>query len=234
MARSRNRCSTRWRPAPRARRLTAAAAAAVLASAAHGAPLEVTVVDRDGEPVSGAAVAVTPADGSAPPPAPTAEPAVMSQADREFRPHVLVVQKGARVRFPNHDDVNHHVYSFSSAKRFELELYKGNPYPPLAFEHTGIVTLGCNIHDDMLGYIVVVDTPWFAKTGTDGGARFDALPADSYAVSAWTPRLPPDAERATAQVRIEAGTRRAVRLRIEEPLMPPRRGRDTSLPWADY
>lgn len=119
------------------------------------------------------------------------ERAVMDQKDNAFVPHMLVVQRGTAVTFPNSDSVSHHVYLFSEAKRFELALYKGNQHPPLVFDRPGIVVLGCNIHDGMLGYVVVVDTPHFATTDTAGRAVLHGLAAGAYTVDVFTPRAKP-------------------------------------------
>ena len=81
------------------------------------------------------------------------EPAIMNQIDKQFAPHVLVVQSGTDISFPNADNLFHHVYSFSPTKQFELKLYKEFTAEPLRFEQAGIVDIGCNIHDWMLGYI---------------------------------------------------------------------------------
>ena len=71
---------------------------------------------------------------------------------------------GTRVEFPNNDSVSHQVYSFSPAKRFQLPLYKGEIHPPVTFDQPGLVVLGCNIHDSMVGYIYVTDAPYFGTT----------------------------------------------------------------------
>jgi plastocyanin len=88
----------------------------------------------------------------------------MAQQKKQFVPEVLVVPVGSEVRFPNHDTVRHHVYSFSPAKKFELKLYTGTPANPVLFDRPGVVVLGCNIHDQMVGWILVVDTPYYAQT----------------------------------------------------------------------
>ncbi|WP_256096829.1 methylamine utilization protein [Pseudoalteromonas luteoviolacea] len=93
----------------------------------------------------------------------------MGQRDRAFTPHILVVPKGAQVSFPNYDSILHHVYSFSAAQPFEFKLYRDNPQA-LTFANTGVVELGCNIHDWMLGYILVVDSTHFAITNDKGVA----------------------------------------------------------------
>ena len=114
--------------------------------------------------------------------------AIMDQINRQFFPHVLVVQKNSQVRFPNSDSIKHHVYSFSPAKTFELQLYRGLDVDALLFNKVGVVELGCNIHDWMLGYILVVDTPYFAKTDIKGQVHF-TLPDGEYRLNIWHPRI---------------------------------------------
>ena len=163
--------SSRWR-------LALAAANIVLASNIEAARLSATVTDAKGGAIPESVVFATTSDGkraSTP-----AKAASMDQVNKEFVPFVLPVQLGAEVRFPNKDNIRHHVYSFSPAKAFELKLYSGVPSKPVMFDKPGAVALGCNIHDTMVGYIYVVDTPWFAKTGKDGEAKIEGLPAGDY------------------------------------------------------
>jgi hypothetical protein len=88
----------------------------------------------------------------------TVEPIyIMDQIDKQFFPNVLIIPKNGLVSFPNSDDIRHHVYSFSEAKTFELKLYAGKPKSPLRFNNRGLVVMGCNIHDSMVGYIYVTD-----------------------------------------------------------------------------
>ena len=146
-----------------------------------------SVRDAKGDPVPDAVVVAVPAAGS-PKPKPKAARDVVDQIDREFVPAVKVVQTGTAVVFPNKDNIRHHVYSFSSAKTFELPLYRGTPAEPVVFDRPGLVILGCNIHDWMLAHVYVVDSPWFATTGTDGGARILDLPPGDYEVETYHPR----------------------------------------------
>ena len=196
------------------------------------ATVEVAVVDEQGRPIENVAVYATPAHGPAPPPAATPT-ALMDQQRLQFAPHLLVVRAGTSVTFPNSDDVSHHVYSFSAAKEFELPLYKGDQYPPVVFEHSGVVVLGCNIHDGMLGYIVVVDTPYFALTNEHGRASLDGVPSGDYAVSAWTPRVRANGLPPGQQVAI-AGSGGAVTIQIAGRLAPPHRHGASSLSWDRY
>lgn len=115
--------------------------------------------------------------------------AIMDQRERQFAPTVLAVQQGTNVSFPNSDDVRHHVYSFSYPNNFELKLYHGEKNEPISFDHPGIVVLGCNIHDGMIGYVQVVDTPWFSKTGKDGLASIDKVPRGDYTLQVWHPDM---------------------------------------------
>lgn len=172
-------------------RSTVAAGLAVVllgaAASAHAVPLEVRVLDRAGQPLAQAVVtlesraaraAVRPVRGLE-----------MEQIDRAFVPAVMVVPLGSELRFPNRDAVRHHVYSISPAKTFDLKLFVGNEANPVLFDRAGVAVVGCNIHDDMIGWVVVVPTPWYAVTGIDGRAQLDA-PADGYQLQVWHHDLP--------------------------------------------
>jgi plastocyanin len=200
---------------------------------AGAATLAVSVVDEQGRPIENVAVYAMAADGVAAQPAATTPTAHMDQQGLEFVPHLLVVQAGTSVTFPNSDDVSHHVYSFSEAKKFELALYKGDVYPPVVFDDAGVVVVGCNIHDGMLGYIVVVDTPHFAQTNEQGIATLANVPRGGYAVSAWTPRVRPSGLPPAQQVAISdsAGT---LEIRIAGRLAPAHPHGASSLTWDRY
>lgn len=157
----------------------------MVATAAGAASLNVQVTNARGAGIGEAVVWAIP-DGKTLPAARGAG-AVMDQKDRMFVPHVLPVQTGTSVRFPNSDNVRHHVYSFSPAKTFQLPLYKGTPPNPIVFDRAGIVSIGCNIHDRMSAFIVVVDTPHFAKTSANGGAALSNLEPGKYVVRMWYP-----------------------------------------------
>lgn len=171
----------------------AAVMVSCLALAVNAGEVEIKITDRSGTGVPNAVIALY--GGSSPTLASTAAPAtitvkaVMDQRNRQFAPHVLAVQRGTSVRFPNSDDIRHQVYSFSEAKRFNLPLYHGIPAEPLLFDQAGEVALGCNIHDRMLGYIYVVDTPWFVSTDANGAAKLAKVPAGAYVAKLWYPGL---------------------------------------------
>ena len=145
------------------------------------------VLGPGGQPVEDAAVYLLPVSerkAAGHPPV----PASVEQHDREFVPYLTVVQTGAAVRFPNQDPIQHHIYSFSQPKKFEIKLYAGQGPEPMIFDKPGVVTMGCNVHDWMLGYVFVVDTPWFGKTDARGQVQIDAAEVGEYEARVWHPR----------------------------------------------
>ena len=184
-------------PAVRLALLLAAATPLVQA-----APLSVTVTDAAGKPLADAVVMLEPATGKAPvKPLPDVE---ISQAKRQFNPRVTLITVGTRVAFPNFDTVRHHVYSFSPVKTFELKLYAGVPNAPITFDKPGVAVLGCNIHDSMAAWVVVADTPWFARSAANGRARIDGVPAGNYRLRLWHAGLGPGIEPAPVAITIGA------------------------------
>ncbi len=170
-----------------------------------GGSIRVQILDRDGRPVPEVVVSARPIGVGAE--TRGAMPAArMNQHELAFEPHILVVATGTEIAFPNDDDVRHHVYSFSPAKQFNFSIDSHATHEAIQFDVPGVVTLGCNIHDEMLAYIVVVDTPHFAKTGVDGSVEI-AVADDE--VATW-----------------EYG--------FTERLHPPHRHSETSLHWSHY
>jgi plastocyanin len=160
--------------------------AAAIALPLVAGTIDVRVQDGRGRAVRDAVVYAVPEGRQLPP---SRKSAVMDQKNRMFIPHVLPIQTGTAVRFPNSDDIRHHVYSFSPAKQFQLPLYKGNPANPEVFDRPGVATLGCNIHDQMSAFIVVVDTPYFEKTGPTGRVTLRGLDPGRYSVHLWYPDM---------------------------------------------
>ena len=182
-------------------------AACCSAGVASAAPLVVTVTDAAGKPLEGAIVTVAIAGAAKVAAAGTT--AQMAQQNRQFAPQVIVVQAGTAVSFPNFDTVRHHVYSFSPVKPFELKLYAGTPSAPIVFDKLGTAVLGCNIHDRMSGWVVVVDTPYFAKSDGAGHARIE-VPDGEHLLRAWHPQQSDTA--APVERRVRAGTPVGVQL----------------------
>lgn len=140
--------------------------------------------------------------------------AEMGQAGKQFMPQVLVVTTGTAVDFPNRDTVRHHVYSFSPVKKFELKLYIGTPTQPVLFDQPGIAVLGCNIHDQMVGWIVIVDTPYFGRTAEQGRVVLDKLPPGNYRLRSWHAGLPVGASALDQAVTVPAEGQLAVTVRM--------------------
>ncbi len=185
----------------------------MLCGALQAANLTVELLDNKGKPLSEAVVWIEPGPGA--PAAPADQPLVMDQKKRLFVPYILPVQRGTRVIFPNSDPINHHVYSFSPAKRFELRLHhQGDSAQEVRFDQAGLVTLGCNIHDWMLGFILVLDSPWFAQTDAKGRALLDYQPAAGQRVHVWHPRIG-DALESLVQPIVQAST---LRIQLSEGL----------------
>jgi plastocyanin len=178
----------RIRVASVARLLALPAALAAGAPVACAAALSVAVVDSTGQPLPDAVVLLEPASGRVP-----VQPLAgveIAQRGRQFSPQVSVVTVGTPVTFPNYDTVRHHVYSFSPAKTFELKLYAGSPHAPVVFDKPGVAVLGCNIHDQMIAWVVVADTPFYARTSAAGQARISDVPPGTYRLRTWHPGLP--------------------------------------------
>jgi len=185
--------------------LVAMAAIAIMWNAprSQAAELRVLVKDHSGKTVADAVVLATPLDSKsalrAKPPADAVD-----QVDKQFVPFVKPVFVGAKVRFPNSDNIRHQVYSFSPAKKFELPLYAGTDAPPVLFDTPGVVVLGCNIHDWMVGYIYVSDTPFFAKTAASGTAAINDMPPGEYSVRLWHPSMERGEETTARRVTLNA------------------------------
>lgn len=195
---------------------SAAVPGAVPASA-PSASVTITVHTADGRPVAGAVITVHSLAADARPSAPIK--AVMDQINRAFDPDLLIIPVGSTVDFPNSDTVSHQIYSFSPAKRFTLPLYRGNQFPPVHFDQAGIVTLGCNIHDEMVGYLVVTDAQYYGRTDASGSWTAE-IPRGKYRVSVWHPRMNDDANELERELTVSAGDRVTHELRLTKPLRP--------------
>jgi plastocyanin len=206
------------RPFP-ARAATAAAllAALSLGAATQAATLVIHVLNSDGRVLSGAVVTVRPLDAPARHAAP--QRTVMDQVNRAFEPDLLVIPVGSTIEFPNSDSVSHQIYSFSAAKRFQLPLYRGKPYPPVQFEQTGVVTLGCNIHDEMLAYVVVTDAPYFGRTDASGAWSAEVT-RGQYRVLIWHPRVRDEGADLERVLTVNDTDRAELTLRLVKPLQP--------------
>ncbi len=157
--------------------------AALLCCAANALAGTVNVEVRDaaGAAVNDAVVVLDPAERAA---AGARETIQIDQVNQQFVPRVTVIRAGTAIAFPNSDRVRHQVYSFSPANTFALKLYAGSPKTQVPFDKPGIVTMGCNIHDSMVAFVLVVDTPYFGKTNSAGSVALK-LPGGRYRLRVW-------------------------------------------------
>jgi plastocyanin len=167
----------------RHRRYAAVMLAVLCAQPVLAGVVTVNVTTLSGGTLEDAVIVFDPLDGMPPP---THATATIDQINKRFIPHVSVVRTGTAITFPNSDHIRHQVYSFSPAKAFTLKLYAGSPRTAVIFDHPGLVVLGCNIHDNMVAFVGVVDSPYFAKA-TDSGIATVSLPAGRYLLRAWHP-----------------------------------------------
>lgn len=151
----------------------------------HSAELQLTINDNQRQPLKDAVAALIPEQKKV-----FSQPlvATIDQHNKMFAPGVMAIRTNTLMKFPNSDDIRHHVYSFSPAKKFELRLYHGMTAEPVLFDKPGTVVLGCNIHDSMVAYIFVVDTEYYAVSDTQGNVRIHA-PAGKYQLQVFHPRL---------------------------------------------
>lgn len=148
----------------------------------HATDLSIKVVDTNGEALKDAIVYIESTTSTKPKEQLQQD---IVQKGKKFNPLVTVIQTGSSINFPNQDRVKHHVYSFSPVKKFELKLYSGVPATPVVFDKAGTAVLGCNIHDNMLAYVYIVDTPFFAKTNEEGNATISDVPNSQLELKVW-------------------------------------------------
>ena len=204
------------------KRVTFGVAALLLFSVSRvsaAASLDLRVVDREGHGVPDVVLVAEATDAPHAAAIHPAGKAVMDQQGRKFVPQVLVVQTGTVVAFPNSDTVSHQVYSFSPARRFQLPLYKGEAHSPVTFDKAGLVVLGCNIHDEMVGYIYVADSPYFAKTDADGRAQIRGVSAGHYRIDVWGPRVADSPDTLVRELTLQdTGKISTLEWRLQKPL----------------
>ena len=183
--------------------------------------MTVQVSDATGKPLADVVVVAEPESGEAMPKLMKA--ADIAQRGLKFSPLVSVIQTGSQVSFPNNDKVRHHIYSFSPAKKFDQKLYSGVAASPQVFDKPGTVVLGCNIHDRMIAYVKVVDSPFFAKTDAAGVARIDTGPG-KFKVSAWHYNMAGSGAEQAIVVKSEPSVALSFKLTLKPPVAEPEAG----------
>lgn len=203
--------------------LVSASIVTVCATGARAGDVLFSVIGAKNRPIAEVVVTAYP-DGQRAGPIRFAWPAEMDQRNLQFDPFVLIVPVGADVTFPNRDPVRHHVYSFSPAKAFELKLYGKDQSRSVRFDKVGVVALGCNIHDSMVGFIKVVDTPFAAKTDPSGQLVLHGLPPGPVKVRIWHPYLKAPDNEITRTVVVPASGQSRETVQIDVRNAPDRRG----------
>ena len=178
-------------------------------------PLQVRITDVEGKPVGSVVVYLQNHATAALPQ--EQHHHEIEQQDKMFAPYVSVVRKQEAVVFTNHDDITHHVYSFNGPARFDFRLKPGESDSVIDFSEAGVIAMGCNIHDWMSGYVMVVDTPFYAVTNAEGLALFADVPASEYHLVAWHPQMARD-EVADRHVVIPAEN--PINLQLTQPMAP--------------
>ncbi len=198
-----------------------------------GAELNVTVTDPAGHRVAGIVLVAEP-QFELPARKPAHDAVIMDQRQMQFVPNILVIQSGTGVEFPNSDQIEHQVYSFSAAKAFKLSLYAGHKYPPVMFERAGLVVVGCNIHDHMIGYIYVTDSPYFGRSDASGQWSPHDLPPGNYRLIAWHPRMQEGGGTSLQMpLTLTEGTPAVAAVHLTQPLRPSTEHNGDQR-WADY
>jgi len=175
------------------------------------------ITDQDGKPVVNAVVSLLPDSKNGMPGASTrlTNEKLIDQRRETFVPLVTIVPRNGRVIFANNDLTTHQVYSFSPAKQFEITLARGASSQPLVFETPGVAALGCNIHDNMIAYVFVAESPWTVLTGADGRAVIEDVPPGNYQAQVWHHRYPPRRELPSARIAVSTDTTRwAANIRV--------------------
>jgi plastocyanin len=148
---------------------------------------------------------------------PAEAPLLMKTRQKQFSPRLLVVPRGGRVRFPNEDPILHNVFSVSAGNAFDLGLYRKGPGKEQKFTDPGVVRVFCNVHHDMVAYILVVDTPYFVSPGLDGSFVLSGLPKGPGKLTVWHEQ----AEPWTADLQLPAEKPVAARVEVVRPRVPP-------------
>jgi plastocyanin len=141
----------------------------------------------------------------------------ITQMNKSFDPHVLVIQVGTPVQFPNKDPFLHNVFSLFDGKRFDLGFYEAGSSKTVHFDRPGVSFLFCNIHPEMSGAVVAVDTPYFGMSDRNGRVTLPNVPDGRYQLNVWYERsLPEDLKTAGRTVTISEATRLLDPVRVVE------------------
>jgi plastocyanin len=183
---------------------------------AYAASVSVAVSDTNGRPAFQAVVVLVADSTGVLPASRVPAEAIIDQRHETFIPLVSLIRKGGRAIFTNNDTTMHQVYSFSPIKQFEFEIDQGQRSEPVVFDKAGVASIGCNIHDQMITYVYVADSPFAALTDAGGHAQFADVPAGAYHVDVWHPQLMPGKPAPSQALVVSAAS---VTLAVQLPLL---------------
>ncbi|UUO23566.1 hypothetical protein FGD67_10235 [Colwellia sp. M166] len=141
----------------------------------------------------------------------------VGQFERSFTPYISVMQLGNKVNFKNKDDITHHIYSPIGDNKFSFKISAGKSQIKNDFQQTGEVAMGCNIHDWMSGYLLIVDTPLFGKTNENGKLDIPMPPAGKYQLIVWHPQL--DAPNNRVYQSIDVSEQKQVTIKLDNKIL---------------
>lgn len=207
------------------RKIKALAAALILAGTAVGqqvavtGQVEVAAPPHHSHSPADVVVWLTPPEGSAPVQVtelPEQHPS-LTQKNKSFSPHLLVIQVGSVVEFPNHDPFFHNVFSLFEGKRFDLGLYEAGTTRRVRFDRAGVCYIFCNIHPEMSAVVIVLDTPYYGISDRRGIVDINKVPPGQYTVHVWNERsLPEDLAQSRREVMVSPAHTSLGKLRIRE------------------
>ena len=200
------------------RAIVALVALAGIAVPATAAVLSGSVaIERRGRPAAGVEdVIVSFASATVELPVAATEVFEIATVGKQFEPRVLAVSMGSRVRFPNRDAILHNVFSVSRPNAFDLGLYAESPGSEVTLEHPGLVRVFCNVHREMVAYVLVLETPYWSSPDPDGRFRLDNLPEGAGTLTVWHER----ADAVIKELSIPSAEAIAVTLKVSKPRVP--------------
>lgn len=176
--------------------------------------LTVTVLDNSGKALSDIVVYAQPLDNQ--PMGKTDKKLVISQAKKSFTPYISVAQTGNSLEFNNQDDITHHIYSANDKRKFAFLIRPGQTVSQPKLKHQNEIVMGCNVHDWMSGYLLVLDTPYFNKTEKNGSSQLDIKDKGRYQITAWHPQLKESNHRISQQVNLS--NTQTLTLKLTQPM----------------
>lgn len=162
------------------------------------------------------------------------KPLVIKQAGKSFAPYISVSQTNSEVSFVNQDDITHHIYSAGSENKFSFQIKAGQTNTSVKFIQPSDIAMGCNIHDWMSGYLLVVNTPYFSKTDEQGVAQIAIRDSGKYRIIVWHPQMQSTNNRMIREESISSNSQFTFKLANEMGVIPLQKSDDDFDFLSDY